>query len=350
MRANGGTPVRWLFAARYFALTVMSAECLSVFLDWFRIDPLPDAFDHLFAVAGLCGVLVAALMEWRLTGVRRSALAAARELANHRARDRAVAAEASVRRQRIQAVLDAPDQPAIVLQPIMRLTDRRAVGFEALSRFTSGSPEGWFAEAEEVGLGRELELRAIRQALSLLPAIPGSAYLSLNCSPGTLLSAELLELVRGSDPGRLLIELTEQIPIDDYLSYSQVIRELRRHGARIAVDDAGAGYASMRHIVNLRPEVIKLDRAFVQDLPDHPTCEMVAALLRFARSVGALVVAEGVETREQLIVLERLDVHYAQGYLLGRPQPVSDLTAEVVREPVPHALSLTLGGRGRASP
>jgi EAL domain-containing protein (putative c-di-GMP-specific phosphodiesterase class I) len=210
-------------------------------------------------------------------------------------------------------------------QPIFDLVTREVVGAEALSRFATEpvvTPDVWFAQAERVGEGRALELLAIRTALANIDALPDHLYIALNVSPSTLASPDLLAtlLASGVAAQRLVVEVTEHTSIPDYAPLQQARARLRRHGIRLAVDDAGSGYASFRHIVALAPDIIKLDRGLVAGI-DHDEAgrALVAAVVMFALESGAVLVAEGIENAGELAAIEALGVDAAQGYHLGRP-------------------------------
>ncbi|HEX8363240.1 MAG TPA: EAL domain-containing protein [Longimicrobium sp.] len=250
-------------------------------------------------------------------------------------------------RQREGAISRADVERAIagqgltaVVQPIVELAEMRIVGVEALARFQDppGRPDVWFARAAELGLGQALELSAIRAALALLPRLPADTYLSVNASPDTLLGHGLRELLAGVDPRRVVLEITEHASVaryDDLLSELAALREL---GVRVAVDDTGAGYASFRHILMLRPHIIKLDRDMVNGL-DHDRAResLVRALAAFAEGLGATVVAEGVETAGELDALARAGIACAQGYYLARPGPLP--LPEIGVSPTPQRLA-----------
>jgi len=215
------------------------------------------------------------------------------------------------------------DQISVVLQPIVRLRDRKIVGVEALSRFTAEpprKPHKWFALAHEVGLGVDLEVFAIQKALELLPTLPTNIYMSVNVSPATLIGGYLGALLFGTRWSRIVLEVTEHAAVGDYAALNRALQPLKELGARLAVDDAGAGYASLRHIASIAPDIIKLDMSMARDVAsDRGARAVVAALVSFARESGSVVVAEGIETTEQLNALQAQGVHYGQGYLLGRP-------------------------------
>jgi EAL domain-containing protein (putative c-di-GMP-specific phosphodiesterase class I) len=216
---------------------------------------------------------------------------------------------------------------AIVFQPIVDLENGDLEGLEALARFHAEplrSPDVWFADADLVGLREPLELRALELGCSQIDAMPSGSYLSLNLSPPTLTSESLAAVLDGARTHRILIEVTEHARVDDYASLLRRLHELRDAGVRFAIDDAGAGYSSLRHIVRLLPDVVKIDAAFTQGVDvDSTKKAAVTALLSFADSIGATVVAEGVETTSQLGALRELGVPFGQGYLLGRPAPLA---------------------------
>ena len=210
-----------------------------------------------------------------------------------------------------------------LLQPIVQMRGRKVVGVEALSRFPQTPirpPNEWFAEALEVGLGEELELLAIKAALTLLDSLPSNVYLSVNVSPTTVVNASLGVCFWGINWSRVVLEITEHAPVPDYKALNDALTPLRKAGARLAVDDAGARFASLKHILSVAPDIIKLDLAMCRGVEtDRGSRAMVAALVSFARESGAAVVAEGIETYEQMDALRDLGVDYGQGYLLGRP-------------------------------
>lgn len=218
--------------------------------------------------------------------------------------------------------------PAIVYQPIYRLESGKISGMECLSRFDGlppRSPDLWFAEAAEVGLGVELELSAIRKALAGMDALPQDVYLAINSSPETILSGRLAELLQDVAGERLVLEITEHAHVADYQDLIQALAPLRDRGIRISIDDAGAGYSSMSHILNMRPDLIKLDMSLTRQIDsDMARYALAAALSEFARKTGVDIVAEGVETAAELRSLRSLGIVKAQGYYLSRPQPLPD--------------------------
>lgn len=211
-------------------------------------------------------------------------------------------------------------------QPIYDLEQSKIVGFESLSRFSTKpvrAPDVWFREAASVGLGVPLEARAARIALQGFQALPAEIYISINFSPEALLSG-MMERILGAAPlDRVVLEITEHDSIDYYSSIAEILHPLRKKGLRIAVDDAGAGYASFRHILNLAPDLIKLDMSLTRHIDkDKSRRALAAAFIHFSQETGCQIVAEGVETIEELNTLRQLGIGTLQGYLLGRPVPL----------------------------
>ena len=238
----------------------------------------------------------------------------------------AVERERAEHRRRVLArIADALDERCrrAVYQPIADLRTGTIVGFEALARF-SGQPERppneWFEEAASVGCGVGLELAAARTALAALDQIAPGAFLSVNCSPSTTLDPGLAELLMQMPPDRIVLELTEHDPVDDYGPLLGVLERLRGQGVRIAIDDAGAGYSGLRHVLRLRPDVLKLDVSLTRDIDADPDRRALAtAMVAFATEIDAVVIAEGIETAAELHTLRDLGIALGQGYHLGRP-------------------------------
>jgi diguanylate cyclase (GGDEF)-like protein len=215
-----------------------------------------------------------------------------------------------------------------VFQPIVDLESREIVGYEALTRFTDGiRPDLRFTEAASVGLGPDYELAAIEAALTAASHLPEEAFLTLNVSPGLVLeSGRRLRKMIGATRRRLILELTEHVPIHDYAALREAIRKLGDVG--IAVDDAGAGYTSLRHILELRPTFAKLDISLVRGIEaDELRQALAAGLDYFSMRSGFHLIAEGVETEDEATALRRLGVEFAQGYLVGRPAPAAEWVA-----------------------
>jgi EAL domain-containing protein (putative c-di-GMP-specific phosphodiesterase class I) len=212
---------------------------------------------------------------------------------------------------------------AAVYQPIVDTARGTVVGYEALARFPGfeeKNPEVWFAAARTHGLAAELEAAALRAALAARPTLPPNCFLTLNVSPELLLTESIRDIWRGQgNLGGLVVELTEQTPIDSYLELEPDLNQLRAAGALIAVDDAGAGYAGLRHLLALRPSLIKIDRELIQDVDrDEAKRALISMLGTFASRVDAWILVERVE---ELDALAALGVPLVQGYCLARPGP-----------------------------
>jgi EAL domain-containing protein (putative c-di-GMP-specific phosphodiesterase class I) len=222
-------------------------------------------------------------------------------------------------RDRVDAVLRRG--PDILVQPIVELATGRTVGVEALSRFPYASPELVFAEAARVGKGLDLELAAVRAALEVRGGLPEGAYLAINVSPALITSGRLEDaLSTEQEPAGLVVEVTEHAPVEDYATLHAALSPIRARGVRLAVDDAGAGFASFRHIVSLEPDIIKLDRSLTAGVGSVRIQDaVVASFVAFADPLGMPLVAEGVETRDGMAALRDLGVGAAQGYYFSRP-------------------------------
>ena len=201
---------------------------------------------------------------------------------------------------------------------------KRAVGYEALARFQLPvAPDIWFREAARMGLGAELELAAIRTAVSYLPQIPPGAFLTVNISPETARSLTNLDWFHRLPLRRMVIEISEEATIDDYETFRNALDGLRAKGLKVAVDDVGAGLVSLKHLVMLPHDIIKLDLDVVRGVDTNHNCQaMVAALLALARASDTQVIAEGIETSDELVSLVDLGVAYGQGYYLAHPGPL----------------------------
>ncbi|WP_432574117.1 EAL domain-containing protein [Kineococcus sp. SYSU DK005] len=244
--------------------------------------------------------------------------------------------------------------PRPVYQPIIDLRTLRPIGREALSRFPDAGPSEWFAAAADVGAGIDLELAALRAALTrgvhgtsafeapqdlhdphdvsrpdAVGAPPetgcpggagGGGFLAVNVSPALAASPDLAHALHGQALRRLVVEITEHEQVQDYAALLRHLQPLREQGLRLAVDDAGAGFASMRHVLALKPDFIKLDMSLIHDIHhDQARQAMTGALVTFAHRSAAHVIAEGIESAEELACLRELGVCHGQGYHLGRP-------------------------------
>lgn len=229
---------------------------------------------------------------------------------------------AEVARQRIERLI-ADRAFQIVFQPIFDIVGDVPVGYEALTRFEDGSPpDRVFADAHAVGLGVALEMVCAAAALDEARGLPRGAWVSVNISPAALQAGtpELGAALRRR--GRIVVlELTEHDEVRDYAALRRTLDGLGPK-VRLAVDDAGSGFASMRHVVELRPQFLKVDISLVGGVRRDVTRQaMIAGLVRFAQQARSAVIAEGIERRSDLQMLRQLGVQYGQGFLLGRPRP-----------------------------
>jgi EAL domain-containing protein (putative c-di-GMP-specific phosphodiesterase class I) len=225
---------------------------------------------------------------------------------------------------RIRSLIDR-DGLDVEFQPVFDLANCRIVSLEALARFWVDPvrpPSAWFAEAAEVGLGTELELAAIRRALARLDDFPDDVALAINVSPATALDPRFTEMLEDA-ADRLVIEITEHAQVDDYEALREALAPLREGGAQLAIDDVGAGFANLRHILRLAPDIVKLDLSLTQEITRDPAREALASsLVGFASGVGAAIAAEGISSDEELHLLRTLGVEYGQGFHLARPSPL----------------------------
>lgn len=240
--------------------------------------------------------------------------------------------------------------PRMFFQPVIELGTGRTVAVEALARFPDAArgPDDLFASAAGVGLGLELEMAAVRNALRVLPELPPDVLLAVNASPATV-TGGLIDLVVGTGaPERVAVEITEHAYIGhgpDLLLAGEV---LRGHGTHIAVDDVGTGYAGLEQLLHLRPDVIKMDYFITHGIDLDPARRAVAAgLVKVAEQIGGHVVAEGIESTAELAAVVTAGITYGQGYLLGRP--TADMTEACRDDRLPAPTATDEPTRGRAS-
>lgn len=228
-------------------------------------------------------------------------------------------------RERIEARLHTG--PDMVVQPVFRLSDLEIVGYEALSRFSEFpvGPDVWFAKAKELNLLIELEISAVTAALEVLPKLPLHNSLSINASAVTLIEEPFVLLMLGRFDQRIIIELTEHDAVDNYEVLKTQLARIRlsrtnRRGVRLGIDDVGAGFASMRHILQLDPDVLKLDMSLVRNIDTNPKlAALVQSLTLFAAQTDIMITAEGIETAGELAKLQEIGVPQGQGYFLSKP-------------------------------
>lgn len=228
----------------------------------------------------------------------------------------------------IRSIIDNGEMHA-VYQPICHLRDKRIIGYESLTRFDVKPyrpPNLWFSAAEAVGLQAELEILAIKVALKHIDQIPEDCYLTVNVSPATVSDPSFVDSLSHYSLDRVVLEVTEHASVMDYELFNEQLYQLRGLGVKLAIDDVGAGYSSLRHILELSPDIIKLDRSLITQIDKRLDRRYMAkALIGFANDMDIRIVAEGIETIEELNMLDELGVSKAQGYLLGRPAPIEQL-------------------------
>jgi PAS domain S-box-containing protein len=253
----------------------------------------------------------------RVSGYEGAAQALSAEVAD-------VAVRVQQARARVERML-AERLLITAFQPIFDLDTGHRIGAEALTRFIDDpgfSPEIWFRDAETAGLVVELDLLAVGAALDRAGEFPDNGDVFLNVCPVTCLDTRLIAALDAGPvaASRIVVEITEHTAVSDYAPLRAALTVLRSRGVRIAVDDAGAGFASGRHIIQLEPDVIKIDRDIVSGIDTDPARRAVtAAMVQMAGALGATLVAEGIETAAELAAVTALGVTAGQGYLLGRP-------------------------------
>ena len=238
------------------------------------------------------------------------------------------------RKRREQRILQAcePGHMRSVFQPIVDLRTGEVEMYEALTRFNPDygmNPQEWFEVAADLGMCKVLEAAALARAAEAIEAAGREEIVvSVNVSPETLLDSGMTEYLLAFAPDRTVVELTEHARILNYSAVKAAADKLHKGGARFAIDDAGAGFASLRHILDLMPDLIKLDISLVRSIDtDTPRRALAVGLCAFAKEIGAKIVAEGIETREEFDTLSALGVDYGQGYFLARPAPLEELAA-----------------------
>ena len=250
------------------------------------------------------------------------------------------------RTRTVEAALDGG--VSMVYQPIVDLRTEAVLGMEALARFSTEPrrpPNEWFDEAWDIGKGAELELHAAALGAGSLNETAHPTFVSINLSPVAICDPGFQAVFQGIPFDRVVLEVTEHAAVEDYHRLADALREPREHGLRLAIDDAGAGYASLRHILRLAPDLIKIDIDLTRGIEaDRRRRALARALISFAAEIGAEVVAEGVETEVEREALQELGVRWGQGYLLGRPAPLEHVLASnaslVPARPVPRVAIL----------
>jgi EAL domain-containing protein (putative c-di-GMP-specific phosphodiesterase class I) len=221
-----------------------------------------------------------------------------------------------------------------VFQPIVHLTSRKFVGYEALTRFDDGTrPDLRFLAADKVGMMVGLETACLNVQIEQARRLPQGAFVSLNVSPALAIGLmPLLDVVAGADRP-VVLEITEHAEIEDYSKLMAALAQVRSH-AMLAVDDAGAGYAGLHHILELQPQWVKLDISLVRNVDIDPARQaMVTGMAHFAAGVGCALIAEGIETENELTALKLLNVEYGQGFYLAKPAPIEAWVERPARSP-----------------
>jgi diguanylate cyclase (GGDEF)-like protein len=242
---------------------------------------------------------------------------------------------------------------AMAVQPIVDLRNGEVHAYEALARFgagSKGSPLHWFSLADELGERDALERACLRSALDLLKTRPQLASLAVNVSAPVLLDKRTLALLAETpDLSGLIIEVTEEALVHSDVALSAAVAPLRERGALLAVDDMGAGYSGLRQVTTVHPRYLKLDRSLIAGIDGDPErIALVGALVSYAKRVGSLLVAEGIETVAELEVLLELGVPLAQGYFFsrpGEPWPALDGGALSALSSSPNRVGLAEGAR-----
>lgn len=237
----------------------------------------------------------------------------------------------------IARVLDEPERIRPVFQQIFDLQRGVVCGFEMLARFESplqASPDKWFAAAARYGLGDQLEAALLERGLQARAQIPDNCFLTVNVGPDALLSDAVGAVLTGRDLSRLVVEVTEAAPVQDYDALLRALSVVRSQGASVAVDDAGAGYASLNHVIHIRPDFVKLDRALVMDVDRDPAkYALVETFGTLAGRLDAWLLAEGIEREGEREVLASMGVPLAQGFGLARPAAEMDAETRVPGAP-----------------
>ncbi|CAI7980438.1 EAL domain-containing protein [Frankia sp. Hr75.2] len=223
----------------------------------------------------------------------------------------------------LDGILADPDAPSLVFQPIVDLRRGVTAGYEALARFgpdPRNAPHLVFGEADRRGCAAELEARVLRRALAARDHLPDRCFLAVNVFPHLLSSPEVAAVWRGADLSRIVLELNEAVDIERATGLTATSQELRDHGAFLAMDDVGSGYAGLRQLTHIRPDFVKLDASLVSNIDDDQVKIALTELVGgFASRLNSWVIAEGVERVQELTMLVALGVPLGQGFLLGRP-------------------------------
>ena len=211
-------------------------------------------------------------------------------------------------------------------QPILDLNTNNITGYESLARFCIDpyvTPDIWFRDAFLIGMDEKLEMLAIKSALKLDKCFrDNDHYLSINVSPSHILSGALEKAIMHLTC-ELLVEITEHQPIDNYPAFQRAFSPLRRKGVKLAIDDVGTGYSNLSNILELEPDIIKLDLSLTRDIhKDRKRSALASAMCTFAKEIHCEIIAEGIECIQEFNKLKELGVNKGQGYFIGRPSPL----------------------------
>lgn len=227
----------------------------------------------------------------------------------------------AAKRDRVSTMLEEGG-PGVALQPIVNLRTWKVIGHEALARFATGAPEGWFDDAGEADLVGALELAAVRNALDVITTTPPDTFFTINVSPSMIANPVLRAMILSAGAHRVVVELTESGSLADGSDLRGVER-LRSSGVRFAIDDIGAGFASLQRVLRFEPDFVKIERDLIGGIDGDPKRRALAeTLVAFARKTGSVLIAEGIETDAELETLLRVGIRYGQGFRIGRPQLV----------------------------
>ena len=227
-------------------------------------------------------------------------------------------------REELERACSSLDAISPVYLPIVQLTERHACGYELLARFSQGPavpPAMWFESAAELGLTAPLERRIMRAGFTTADKLPEDAFVSINITAEALLSSQIQELFTERDRyDNIVLEVSEK---DSQQSgVADALTPFRGGGGRLAIDDIGAGFINLRDVLSLKPDILKVDRALVRGIDrDRIKAAIVEGLNSTAKKLDTPLLAEGIESREELAVLEKLGVPLGQGYLFGEPSP-----------------------------
>lgn len=296
--------------------------------------------------AGACGYVTKdAPVEQMLDSLRRCAAgesvftpASASLMMREYAKSSKRVEQAKQRRREREARLREVCDPTVmtpVFQPIVNLDTGDVLMYEALTRFDTHydlETVEWFEEAVDLGMSGQLELAALARTVGAISDYgDDELQVSMNVSPETLLDPALPAAISAIKPSRITIEITEYARITDYAETKRAISRLRHRGAHLAIDDAGAGFASLRHILDLMPDLIKLDISLVRGIDmDQPRRALATGLISFAHEIEAEIIAEGIETHGELNCLHDLGVQHGQGFILARPAPLHEIAGKPI--------------------